>query len=110
MVGGVWASRCSGFSCCRGQALGAQASVVAARRLSTCGTWTTVALRHMGSSWIRDPTHVPCTGRWIPIHCTTREVKVFHEIFLLYIPDSNAKRVSYYGPCQSTLKVTDLKN
>ena len=32
------ASHCSGFSCCRAQALGAQASVVAACRLSSCGT------------------------------------------------------------------------
>ena len=33
-------SRCSvGFSCCRAQALGAQASVAAAHRLSSCGTW-----------------------------------------------------------------------
>ena len=37
-------------------------------------------------------------------------VKVFHKTFLLYIPDSNAKCVSYYELCQSTLKVTDLKN
>ena len=38
--------------------------------------WSTclVAPRHMGSSWIRDWTCVPWTGRWILIHCTTREV------------------------------------
>ena len=48
---GVWASHCSGFSCCGAQALGAQASVVAAHwlssrgsralehKLSSCGTW-----------------------------------------------------------------------
>ena len=35
---GAWASHCSGFSCCRAQALGAQASVVAAHRLCSCGT------------------------------------------------------------------------
>ena len=29
----VWASHCSGFSCCKAQVLGAQASVVAAHRL-----------------------------------------------------------------------------
>ena len=34
---GVWASHCSGFSCCGAQALGAWASVVAAHRLSSCG-------------------------------------------------------------------------
>ena len=37
---GVRASRCGGFSCCRAQALGAWASVVAARGLSSYGTWT----------------------------------------------------------------------
>ena len=30
-------SHCGGFSCCGAQALGAQASVVVARRLSSCG-------------------------------------------------------------------------
>ena len=29
---------CSGFSCCRAQALGAQASVAVARELSSCGS------------------------------------------------------------------------
>ena len=32
-----------------------------------------VALWHVGSSWIRE-THVPCIGRWILNHCSTREV------------------------------------
>ena len=35
---GAQASHCGGFSCCRAQALGAQASVVAARGLSSCGS------------------------------------------------------------------------
>ena len=35
---GAQASHCGGFSCRRAQALGAQASVVAARRLSSCGS------------------------------------------------------------------------
>ena len=33
-----------------------------------------VAPRHMGSSWTRDQTYVPCIGRQILNHCTTREV------------------------------------
>ena len=33
----AWASHCSDFSCCRAQALGTQASVVAASRLRSCG-------------------------------------------------------------------------
>ena len=35
---GVRASHCGGFSCCRAQALGARASVVVARGLSSCGS------------------------------------------------------------------------
>ena len=33
----AWASHCGGFSCCGVWALGMQASVVAARGLSSCG-------------------------------------------------------------------------
>ena len=36
---GVWASHWGGFSCCGARPLGAQASVVVARGLSSCGTW-----------------------------------------------------------------------
>ena len=35
----VQASHCSGFFCCRAQALGTQASIVAARGFSSCGPW-----------------------------------------------------------------------
>ena len=44
---GARASHCGGFSCCREQALGAQASVVVACGLSSCGSW---ALQHRLSS------------------------------------------------------------
>ena len=47
---------------------------------SSCGEWAQqlwykglVAPRHVGSSWTRDLTCVPCIGRWILNHCTTRE-------------------------------------
>ena len=36
---GARASHCSGFSCCRARALGARASVVVARGLSSCVSW-----------------------------------------------------------------------
>ena len=54
-------SRCMGFSSC-----GVQAQQL----------WCTglVALWHVGSSQTRDWMHVPCIGRQIPNHCTTREV------------------------------------
>ena len=38
-----------------------------------------VALRHMGSSWTRDRTHVPCIGRWILNHWTNRETQAFYS-------------------------------
>ena len=69
---GAWASRCGGFSC-EARALGAQASVAAARGLSNCSVGF-VALQHAESFVIRDQTCVPCTGRWILIRCTIREV------------------------------------
>ena len=67
------ASHCSGFSCCRAQALGAQA-----QQLCLSGL---VAPWHVGSSWTRDSTCVPFIGRWILYHWTTREV----PSFLLYL-------------------------
>ena len=40
--------------------------------------WCTglVALRHVGSSWTRDRTRVPCIGRQILNQCATREAPV----------------------------------
>ena len=86
------ASHCSGFSCCGARALGMWASVVVACGLSSCGQraqqlwltgsrvqtqqlWRTglVAPRHVGSSWTRSRTCVPCIGRRILNHCATRE-------------------------------------
>ena len=73
---GAWASHCSGFFCCRAWALECASSVV----------WNTglVALWHVGSSWTRDQPYVPCIGRDILNHWTTREVLVFHFKFHLF--------------------------
>ena len=57
------------------QVLGAWASVAVCTGL--------VAPPHVESSRTRDWTCVPCIGRWIPIHCTTREV--WHLIVLLVV-------------------------
>ena len=85
------ASHFGGFSCCRAQALGAWAQQL--QRLST------VVVAH-GSSCsetcgiflVRDGTHVPCIGRWILNHWTTREAPKFFKriirtciILLLYL-------------------------
>ena len=75
---GAWASRGGGYTWCAAWALGAQklqlpGSKAQARQLWFMGPavpW------HVGSSQIRDWTHVSCIGRWIPIHCATREAWV----------------------------------
>ena len=65
----LWASHCSDFSCCRAWALGLIG-------FSSCSTWakklwftSLVAPQHVKSSWTRDGSHVPCTGRQILMHC-----------------------------------------
>ena len=61
-------SKHMGFSSCgtRAQQLWLMGSRVQAQQL-----WymALVALRHVGSSWTRDRTHVPCIGRRILNHC-----------------------------------------
>ena len=48
-----------------------------------------VALRHLGSSQTRAQTHVPCIGRRILNHCTTKEAPrllfFFNFIYLFYL-------------------------
>ena len=70
------APHCSGFSCCRAQALRAPASVVTA-----CGLWRidSVIAAHglscpAACGIFRDGSHLPCICRWILNHQTTREV------------------------------------
>ena len=81
---GARASHWGGFSCCGARALGAQASVVVVRGHSSCGLralvhwlWRTglVARWHVESSWTRAWTRVPCIGRQILNHCTSREAQ-----------------------------------
>ena len=71
------ASHWGGLSCFRAQALGARASVVVARRLSSCGARAQL----LRGTWDPprpgpEPTS-PCTGRQTPNHCTTREALFF---------------------------------
>ena len=60
------ASYCGSFSRRRAQPLGPVGSVVVAHWLSF--PW------HVKSSRTREQTCVPCTGRWVLNHWTTREV------------------------------------
>ena len=83
-VGGILTAVAS--LCCGARAPGVRASVVVARgfsscgsralerRLSSCGTRGLVAPQNVGSSRTRARTRVPCIGRQILNHCTTREV------------------------------------
>ena len=43
-----------------------------------------VAWWYAESSWTRDRTHVPCIGRWVLIHCTTREI-LFHTLYSVWL-------------------------
>ena len=49
-------------------------AVALEHRLSSCGTFCLAVPRHVGSSRTRGWTHVPCIGRQILHHWTTREV------------------------------------
>ena len=71
---GAWASHCGGFSC-----YGARALATWAWQLWFVGL---VASGHVASSQTRDRTSVPCIGRQILNHWTTREVLTL--FFILY--------------------------
>ena len=67
------------LSSCGSRASRPAASLAAEHGLSGVGASVVgltglVAPRHVESSLTRDRTCVPCMGRWILIHCTTREV------------------------------------
>ena len=65
---GTQASHLGGFSCCRAQALGTQASVAVAHRLRCSPT---------GGIFL-DQGSNPCSLHWnqILVHCTTREILI----------------------------------
>ena len=67
-------SRHVGFSSC---GMWAQQLWLAGSRAQAQQLWRMglVALRHVGSSLTRDRNRVPCIGRWILNHCTTRETQ-----------------------------------
>ena len=68
----AWASHCHGLSRC-----GAQAPDTQAQQLWLTGP---AAPRHVGSSQTRARTRVPCIGRRILNHCTTREAP--HDLLI----------------------------
>ena len=73
-------SRRAGFSSCgvRAQQLWLAGSRAQAQQFWHMGL---DAPRHVGSSWTRAQTHVPCIGRQILNHCATREVLFFYSFY-----------------------------
>ena len=76
--GGHSSLRCTGFSLPWPPLLQSTGSKRVG--LTSCGTWAqqlwltgSAAPQHVGSSRTRARTRVPCIGRRIPNHCTTRE-------------------------------------
>ena len=87
------ASHCSGFSCFRARALGLMGFSSCApggSRVQAQQPWCTglAAPQHAGSPCTRDLTGVPCIGRQILNHWTTREVQnalsFFEDRFVCY--------------------------
>ena len=80
-------SRRAGFSSCGSRAL--------ERRLSSCDApW------HVGSSRKRARTCVPCIGRWILNHCTTREAlegTFFRTLAFMLREERSQRRVLSQG-------------
>ena len=81
----VQASHCSGFSCCRAQAVGTQAWVLAVRGLGKWGRTGLAVPWHVGSFWTRDQTDVSYIARKILNHWTTREALKLVVFWLLIL-------------------------
>ena len=105
---GAWASHCSGFSCCKAQALGTRASVVVAHEFSSCGSRAQLLRSMWESSRTRDRTCVPCIDRWILNHCATREVPpgLFLSVLLGSETGDLLKMISVVGICVQVSQIT----
>ena len=66
--------------------------------------WRTglVAPRHVGSSWTRARTRVPCIGRQILNHCATREAPL---LLFLFISEPSFRRAVYSPTSTSSLPI-----
>ena len=95
---GVWASYCRGFSPCRAQALRVQTQKL------WCIGW--LSSRHVGSSCTRDQTCVPCIGRQIPNHWTTREVQT--PLLLTHLSASGPRCSLGWSAWLSTFAITSV--
>ena len=83
--------------CCRAQALGHLGFSSYGSRLwsTSLVVWYTSldASQHVGSSWIRDQTHVSCTGKWVLYHWATKKALYpfieYYSVYGLLIPHWN---------------------
>ena len=79
-----------GFFCYRAQAPGVRASAAVAHGLWSTGSMVVMhrlscfSSRHVGSSWTRDRTSVPCISRQILNHWPTREAQDCDLYYILY--------------------------
>ena len=89
----IHTSDCSGFSCHRAQALGARASVLAARGSEAVVHRLSCLLHSMWDSGTRNRTHVPCNDRRLLIHCATREVPRFIYLRKILVGESKVKKL-----------------
>ena len=77
--------------------------------LSSCGAWSQLP-RGMWdlSSPTRDRTHVPCIGRWILNHWTTREVPIFiFKVKFWFIAEKSLRILS--GQLSTRAKICSTK-
>ena len=104
---GLFFLQCKGFSV-RGRLL-LQSVCSRHTGFSSYGTWAQllwftglVTLQwHVGSSWTRNWTHVPCIGRWTLLHSTIREV--LSHCILYHLPNTLSVRMVFLIVCSSLL-------
>jgi len=63
-----------------------------------------VTLLHEGYSQNKDRTHVPCIGRWTPIHSTTREV-LENLIFAVCLSSNNFSKIWPFHPPSLSISI-----
>ena len=93
------ASHCVGFSCFRAQVLGCPG-------LSSCGTQLLVAPQPVRSSQTREQSCVPCIGRQILNHWTTREVQT--PLLLTHLSAPSPRCSLSWAAWLSTFEITSV--
>ena len=90
--------RRAGVSSCGTQAqqlwlAGSRAQAQQLWRMDLVSPW------HVGSSWTRARTRVPCIGRWILNHCATREAPSQRILYALNSLSNYHPAISEQNPC-----------